>query len=313
VKKSTTLDAFCAAFRIAPARPASAKSLAFAESVLGSPLPDALRSFYETCDGGGSKGNESSLRLHSIKSSASYADVPGFIDACWGLWPLVENDDSDPWCLCCRSPLAGYVVQVRHGDEPRLMFRSIDDFLRAAAEAADDGDFPDDDALPSQFDAAESTQSDLAAARLLRDMALTDASLTADERTDAARFACDLFGDDVDAISRLLEIESADIREHVSSRLKRIPGEKARKAAKSATDDFDTFVEARGQQLKTAGIAASVVEMYGKKTIRLDPGPIWLNMDHFYAERKRADANDAFLESVRALVAPKAKKGGKKK
>jgi hypothetical protein len=49
---------------------------------------------------------------------------------------------------------------------------------------------------------------------------------------------------------------------------------------------------------------------YGKKTIRIDPGPIWLNMEMFYSQRKRPDIEDFLLERARFFVAQEEKNRG---
>ena len=59
---------------------------------------------------------------------------------------------------------------------------------------------------------------------------------------------------------------------------------------------------ASARKLKREGIQASVQAPYGQKTIRIDPGPVWLNMEMFYSERKRPDLEDYLLERARFFV-----------
>ncbi len=209
------------------------------------------------------------------------------------------------------SPLAGYVVLVNHDDQPKLLARSIESFLRTAIDYVSEGDYLEIHELPTDFDGPDRTKGDLVASRALLQLLQTEDALTEDEQVDAGRFACDLLPDkEVKGIKALLEIDNEYVQEHVTARLSRLQKPAACKAVPKSAETFDSFVIQCAEALKKAGIAATTVEMYGKPTIRLDPGPVWLNMEFFYAKRKQADFQKMFLEKVKA-VAPK-KKAGKK-
>lgn len=311
---SSALDKFCETFQIKLRKPAPAAQLAKADMAAGAPLPKPLRAFYEAANGGQARGENSALTLYPIKDALDYAAAAGMLQSFWGFWPLAENNDSNPVCVCCRAPLAGYVVLVSHDDQPRLMFRSLDGFFRAAASYVDSGEFLDTHELPSAFAGAERTKADAAAARKL--MALLQGKSDLDEaaRIDAARFACDLLSDEQLAeLKKLLAINKEYVREHVQQRLQRIKRPAARKTAQQAVSDFDSFVESCAGLLRHKGIAATVLNIYGKNTIRIDPGPIWLNMDMFFAARKRKDFDAHFLERARTFLEMERKEARQRK
>ncbi|MCI0741539.1 MAG: SMI1/KNR4 family protein [Gemmataceae bacterium] len=304
--RMSAFQAFLKEFQIEAGEPASETELRKAESKLGFALPESVRSCYLLCDGGqakdGSDGPRSALELLSLKATLDYPRVGGFFDSCWSYFPFVENNDSNPVSVCCKSPLVGYVVLVLYDDLPRLMFRSLDGFFQSAIEYVQSGAFLDTYELPSEFTGPERTKNDMSIARELIDLA-TKRESHEQERIDALRFACDLLSDeDVDEIGKLLNDEDEYVRDHASRRLQRIPGAKAKKALSDLEGDFDSFVERCAQRLQGEGINGSVQDAYGKKTIRIDPGPIWLNMEAFFSERKRPDFDAHLIERSKFFV-----------
>lgn len=303
-----SFQAFCEAFQIKLAKPATPTQIEVAESKLGTPLPKSVRKIYEIANGGKGRSEVSSLEIYSIANALKYARVPRFFDAPWTLWPLIENNDSNPVCVCCAPPLTGYVVLMNHDDAPRLMYRSLENFFAAATAFVADGEYLDTAELASDFESPERTKQDLTAAKRLIALAKKRDALEDEVRTDALRFACDLLSDDdVEQLESLLAFDLYEVEEHVSARLARIKKTKGRRAGgtaktKSPSETFDSFVVRCGDILTKAGFAANVVEMYGKNTIRLDPGPVWLNMPAFYQERKRADFDAYLIERVRAVA-----------
>src|SRR5262249_46819573 len=187
---------FLQEFQIETRKPASETALRKADAKLGFPIPEPIRSCYLTCDGGqarpGPEGPRSAVELLSLEAALEYDRGPGFFDAFWGYFPFVENNDSNPVCLCCKSPLTGYVVLVSPDDAPRLMFRSPENFFRAAIEYIKGGEFFDTHELPSEFDGPDRTKKDLSIARQLIDEVASGDTLNNQERTEALRFACDL-------------------------------------------------------------------------------------------------------------------------
>ncbi len=303
-----SFSAFCEAFQIKLTKAATPAQIEAAESKLGAPLPKPVRQIYEIANGGKSRSELASLEIYSIAGALKYARVPRFFDAPWKLWPLIENNDSNPVCVCCTQPLIGYVVLMNHDDAPRLMYRSLNHFFAATTAFVADGEYLDTAELASDFESPERTKQDRAAAKQLMTLAKKPGELDSEVLTDALRFACDLLSDDdVEQMESLLDFDLYEVEEHVSARLARIKKTKGRRAGgtaktKSPPETFDSFVVRCGDILTKAGFAANVVEMYGKNTIRLDPGPVWLNMPAFYQERKRADFDAYLIERVRAVA-----------
>lgn len=309
-----SFQAFCEAFQIKLAKAATPTQIEVAESKLGAPLPKSVRKIYEIANGGKARSELSSLEIYSIANALKYARVPRFFDAPWTLWPLIENNDSNPVCVCCTPPLTGYVVQMNHDDAPRLMSRSLENFFAVATAFVADGEYLDTAELASDFESPERTKQDLAAAKRLIALAKKPGVLEGEVLTDALRFACDLLSDnDVEQIESLLDFDQSEVEEHVAARLARINKTKGRRAVgkakkKPTQETFDGFVVRCSDILTKAGFAANVVEMYGKNTIRLDPGPVWLNMPVFYQERKRADFETHLIDRVRTVARKPRKK-----
>jgi hypothetical protein len=302
-----SLESFCQTFTIRLGKPATPSQLEAAERKLGRSLPGSVRKLYAVGNGGTARGDCSALEIYPIRTALQYADVPRFFDAPWVLWPLIENNDSNPICVCCQAPLTGYVVLVRHGDSPLILSRTLDRFFRSARDFVAEGEFLETSELTTDFAGADRTQGDLAAAGRLIKMAK---SLEGDDRTDALCFAADLLGDaEVEQIRALLDFDDAGAADHLAERLKRIPKARGSKVvrsrgnpAKPQRESFDEFVVRCGELLKTAGLKATVVEMYGKKTIRLDPGSVWMNMAMFYEQRRREDFVEFLVDLARKAV-----------
>lgn len=304
----SAFERFCQEYKVKLSPPADEAKLDAAEKKLGYALPATVKSLYLQANGGKAKDDRSELELLSLTKALAYTKVPGFTDSYFGYLPLVENSDSNPLCVCCRSPLAGYVVQVSHDDAPRLLFRSLDNLFVALTAVAmgDDDFFLDTYELPPEFLLPQRTTKDASIAKKLISWAAADENAEATQRTDALRFACDLFADEqLNEIKALLKIDDPELREHVEARLSRMPGKKAKQAVKQAVTTFDGFVEQCGELLQKAGVKATVLPMYGKNTIRLDPGPVWLNMDFFYGHRRRPDFAEFLVESVKKNVKKK--------
>lgn len=296
-----SFDSFCDAFQLKRGKPATKEQLQKAEEKLGVPLAKSAKNIYEIANGGKAKHELSELEFYSVKRALQYARVPRFFDAPWILWPQFENNDSNPLCICCKAPLTGYLVLMSHDDAPRIMFRSLESFFSAASEFIAAGEYLDIAELSSDFSGADRTKGDLTAANKLIVLAkkLTDAN-----QTDALCFAADLLSDDqLDEIKALLDFDNAEAIDYITERLQRVQkvvgSKKAVKQVAKTKETFDGFVVRCGETLLAAGFSATVVQMYGKNTIRIDPGPVWLDMQFIYSARKRADFNEYFVELVR--------------
>jgi hypothetical protein len=299
---------FLREFRVGMGKPASEAALRNAESELGFTMPEFVRSCYRICDGGHAKNSSgagrSTVEVLSLETVRSYPRE--FFEGFWGYFPFIDNNDSNPVCVCCKSPLAGYVVLVKHDDAARLMSRSLETFFRSAIEYINSGLLLHTHKVRSDFDGPDRNQEDISIARRL--IGLFAAGKAGDDphRTDALRFSCDLLANEnVDEIADLLNDEDHYVREHALRRLTRIPSLNATKVVRQFRDDFDAFVERCARRLRLDGIEASVEKPYGQKTIRISPGPIWLDMEIFYSERNRADIEDFVVERARAFLRPR--------
>ena len=279
---TSAFDGFVEAFQIRCNEPAAEAAIAEVEKRVRVELPPGLRKHFLTCNGGTPQGRRSNLTLYSLEEAMAYEQVPGFMDSSWRYFPVAENNDSNPICVCCGSPLVGYVVQVRHDDGPRLAFRSLDGFFSSANKSLGRGHGFETESLATDFEGPNRLDADVAIARRLLEVG-------GDERSDALRFACDLLPDSaLSALGEILHGGDEYVCEKVTGRLKRIPGAEAKKLLDQTSDDFDAFVERCAAALGKAGIRTSVVVEYGKKTIGVGSAPVWLNMEMFFGRRNCA-------------------------
>jgi hypothetical protein len=98
---------------------------------LGFDFPGRLREFYQTTNG--LIIHERRLVLNDLEKAVIYATALARFDIAhqFGLFPLTESNDSNPYCLACKQPLVGRVIHVRHDDTWRLAFRDLDQFTGA--------------------------------------------------------------------------------------------------------------------------------------------------------------------------------------
>lgn len=300
---SRLFQTFLDSFRIARREPLSESEIVDVESKTGLSFPETYRTCYLTCDGGQAQDQRSALEILSLRAVLDYEVILDSARYIWGLAPFSENNDSNPICVCCRPPLTGYVVLVLHDDAPRLKFRSLDNFFKAAIDSVARGNFLDTFSLPSDFDSPKRTQQDLAIARELVRLVKLDDSLCDDERTHSLRFACDLFSDlEIDEMVALIEDGDEYVYEHVVKRLQRISDKKAETALAQLAKNYDEFIDRCANSLRLARIQTSIHSKHGSKSIRVDPGPIWLNMKMFFAIRNQPDFESYFLGRVKYLI-----------
>jgi hypothetical protein len=94
----------------------------------GARIPADLMHFYSICDG---IIINPRLKIRSFEEGVSYfTDVKTYYNLQKRQWfPLTENNDSRPWCVCLDDVMQGYVIQVHPDDTPELKFRNIESFL----------------------------------------------------------------------------------------------------------------------------------------------------------------------------------------
>ena len=287
--------------------PALESDLVAAERALGCALPPLVKDWYRAADRGRARlGGE--LELLPLASVQKYYEQTNLAAGPWGLFPFANNSDSNPICLCCKPPLAGYVVLVNHDDAPTLLYREADGFFRAAIEVAQRGEPLETHDLPSDFDGPQRTPEDLKVAAELVELArsgsnASGAAIDRQDRSLALRFACDLLPNaDIAGISALLPLGDEYVREHVLRRLESIAAPEAGAAMLDERARYDAFVAHCVAVLKTAELQVSVHACNGQTTLRLDPDGIWLNTEMFFAARSRPDADAFLVERAQALL-----------
>lgn len=84
---------------------ASEEELCSFERQTGIALPTPVRMSYAACNGASLCDG---LKIRSLAESLTW--VNAYERCVWSYFPVTENYDSDPFCVCCASPLRGYVV-----------------------------------------------------------------------------------------------------------------------------------------------------------------------------------------------------------
>lgn len=218
----------------------------------------------------------------------------------WGYFPILDNNDSNPWCLCCSEPIEGYIVQVFHDDSAKIKFRNLDSFI-AAIQGSERNDALMLDDLPGDFRDEGRTPHDIKVARELLKASSTLLDL---DRGDACRFAMWLLSEgEVEDIVPLLEDNDFYIARDASERLAAMRCRKAGEALRENRKNFEAFVDNSLVLLREAGLKAVAVNR--DRDILLNLGNLRLDMKVFYAERKSPDFDEKFIQRVKFLAAQK--------
>jgi hypothetical protein len=271
-----------------------------AEEASGLKFPASYREFISKSDGYLFQQQE--VRILSLKESLEYLQGlrENRMTELWGYFPVLDNNDSNPWCVCCKEPIEGYIVQYCHDDSAKIKFRSVET-LCAAIEVSVRNDALLIDKLPDDFQREFRTAQDLKVARNL----LNASSQLVDlDRADACRFAMWLLGEDqVDEIVPLLDAGDYCIADDATRRLASMENPRALEALRADRRTFEEFVRKAMEILSQAGIKAESYHR-GIDTM-LNLGNIRLDMRVFYAERNKPDFEKEFIDRVRFLAAQK--------
>lgn len=263
-------------------------------------LPTTTRKLFLHCNGAELASGLSFLTLAEAEQLAAAIDwrekpTP------FGLFPLTENNDSDHVCVVCHSPLTGYVVHISHDGDPRVLFRSLDDFLLALVSFVSAGEWVLRD-LPTPFGSPERATMDRRIGRELLTLA-EDLDPEEPDQMSAYLFGVELLGeDDVAEIARLLNHDNEYVREAAERRLQRITSPAGEEAVRSYRDAFEQFAQRVVNELCSNGLNASIHRHYGKPSVRVDPGNVWLNVDSFYSWRTEPDGLVRIVQRVRELI-----------
>ncbi len=231
----------------------------------------------------------------------------------FGYVPVADFGESNPYCVCCRGPLVGYIVQVRHDDAPRVGFHGLDEFLNNLETADRNGNLDD---LKSPFDGNERTAADVNIARQL----LVLANQLDDERDIVCDFGITLLAD-VGEISPWLNDHSLYVRKDAVRRLRQFNSPAARAAIELQDAAMRAFVLRCSELLTSEGFACSIENGQHLKVTHvpdsictetgvpsalfqklLDKWPLWISTSVFFGERANAGFEARFVQRVKELA-----------
>jgi hypothetical protein len=200
------------------------------QDTTGLAFPDDYRRFIAESDG--LLFETQSVKILSLKESLEYFKcLRKFgLTQTWGYFPISDNEDSNPWCICCKEPLAGYIVRVAHDDGAQLKFRSIEALFEGIKSVIEDDILFLDD-LDGDFKSKRRTPQDIAAGRQL--LSRKD-SFSDGDRQDACCFAMWLLAEDqVDEIIPLLDDKDFFVARDARDMLSKMHSSKAKEALRS--------------------------------------------------------------------------------
>lgn len=292
--------AFAAAFQVEWRAPAEEDELGAIETALGVPLPDEVRAWYRAAEGGVARRAGAELALHSLAEVQAWFDNSPLAKR--GHFPFASSNDSNPFCICCKGPLLGYVIQTPHDDEPRLMYRSAAAFFQAAATQLAIGQSYEPSDLSSDFSATQRTAEDARVARELVAQVRSGTELAKEDATIGLLFAADLLTDAAE-IRALAELGDEYVWQHMLRRLQQLNTPESARELSAMYQTFDDFVEECAAQLRAAGFEVAYKTRNERKSLKVKPHGPSLNMDMFFAKRHSPDCAAFLLERVQALVA----------
>ncbi len=191
---------------ISPRPSASDEEIADAERRTGLTFTNELRDLYRFTDG--VTIDDFSLKIlplkdvlafHRMLREAGYPQI-------WGYLPFTDSNDSNPYCVCCRAPLTGYVALVSHDNSAKLSHRGLHAFFVALSELLEPYSTPDDweeclniEELRDDFTESETPAHEKELSKELTTLGNTYGEPDTDsvayvERADAFRFAATLCG-----------------------------------------------------------------------------------------------------------------------
>jgi hypothetical protein len=311
---------FCDRLELRPQPPASNADLAAAAQTSGLDLPPDLLDFYRFSNGLSVGACEFEiLSIEKASGRAARMREMGFPEE-WGYFPFTESGDSNSYCVCCNAPVRSRIVLVQHDNVARLDFQSLSSFFdgiehlarrrrEAAGQTIDDsGEDEEPGPLTFWMEMAEHEreyaghgprgEDDVATGLELLQLAptLSDSEVA---QHDAFRFALALLDQrHVPAIEKLLD-EDEYVRQDVIDRLKEIGTDQARRAIRKFERDYRSFVEHAVNALRAAGLRVTVSR---ETHVRLDDGPLWLNMEMIYGWRNDPDPWGRIIRRANELL-----------
>jgi cell wall assembly regulator SMI1 len=189
-------------------------------------LPEEVHALYVLCDGGRC-ARLGRLRVLPLAEAARLAKTFAGWRPTMAYFPVLDDDPSDPCCVCTAGPLKGYVIFVNHDGPDVILARSLSRFLSILARTPANKDWTLEDAMyeptptkhvPFEFAGPERTADDARAARTL--LKLAELCVGDDEYVHLFEIALKLFSDEqIGEIAPLLKHRDHDVRRAAKERL----------------------------------------------------------------------------------------------
>jgi hypothetical protein len=232
-------------------------------------------------------------------------------------FPLFDNNDSNPWLVCCVEPLEDYLIYLPHDGEMGLKYRSIESLFaamnwhfrpwldwkpfdsedEASPEAKHDliDNFLDMEDIPYDMTQKVRKAGEIEAAKKL--LAIAE-PLSQWDRVNGFKLAFDLFSEnEAETIEAFLYDSDGYVATDAYTRLKMFspPMPMTSKILKNLEAEFAKFIDDCAEALRQADINVTYTECKDfTGTIKVES--IHLNMPMFFAARK--EHRDIFAQVV---------------
>lgn len=257
---------------VEPSPPATEADFAHAEASMGFEIPEDLRAIYSIANG---VTLTPDFRLNSLADAAQYGGY-GTIHSTLRLVPLSDENDSNPYCLICASPLMGKVLHLNHDGVNKLCFDNLESFLETISNYGTQ-EFYSREGLKRDI-----TQSCLKTFKWVENLPSDD-----DSRMLLLSLAFDGLKEGYEEkIQEFLSDKDEYVREAALKRLKEIGTPAAKKAVYDDSISYERFVADVAAVLASVGIQVREHRQLNfPVTLIIEPGRIGLNMQSFYAQR----------------------------
>jgi hypothetical protein len=294
-----------AGFKVEP--PQRKHSIEALTSDAAAKLPEELYALYTICEGGRCE-RLGRLRILPLAEAARLAKSFAGWRPTMGYFPVFDDAPSDPVCVCTSGPIKGYVVFVNHDGSDVILARGLSGFLTILARTPPGKDWRLEDAMfepappkhvPFEFAGPQRAAEDIRAARQL--LKIAESSVGGDdEYVHLFEMALKLLSDEQAAeIAALLKHRDHEVRRIAQERLAESKSPAAAAAVRAADDELAAFVEKAVAVLKQAGLDAHVVN---RTQIRLEPGPVWLNVPIFFDRREKPGVWEFLVERAKVFL-----------
>jgi hypothetical protein len=265
-------------------------------------LPPELRALYLMCD-----GIEFRKTLFRVMPFAEARQVREAFHRHTAYdmtihFPLTENNDSDPFCVCCDGLLTGYIMHFAHGFGTLLAFRGLELFFEAVGPWLKRIDRTRTDLhqiLPYDMQSPERTSHDIETGLKLLHQIQTGESGDEDAELDLFRYAVLLLSEaHVDKIAPFLEYTTTNQSQEVQQRFKEMNSPDAKKALRLFGASWRKFVKQCRSHLAPFEIEMAPYRSSIYK-VRHENVSQYLYLDPFYPQRHHPDFWPSFIDHVK--------------